>query len=363
MNHPVRRFFSGLLAVGLLGGCCQPCRGAEPPEPMLGGYFTYSMPVDEVRYDTYNFVFQAFLNANRDGVLQLDERYLPYPELVEQAHKNGAKVIVSLGGGGFGDFPVILETPEKLRKFADAIVDFVDRNDYDGVDLDWELPRTPEDGERWKELMITLRLKLDKTGNEKGRKMYLTSALPAGEWAYEFIDKAVLRTCLDYINVMCYDHNWGKAAYHAPLFADPEDPLHDSTVEGLEYLEKVVGVPRARLSVGVPFYGNTYRHTPRFAKAEDDNWFDDSYASMISRSDGWKKVYEPNSKGTWYFSPDGSQIMTLDSPQSIYEKTQWALSNGYGGVFCWAMVHDRMPDGSRPLTDAMKKAAETRNLE
>ena len=56
----------------------------------------------------------------------------------ETAHRQGRKVLVSLGGGGGGkavdDFPPVSADPKLRKKFIANLIDFCLANHYDGID-------------------------------------------------------------------------------------------------------------------------------------------------------------------------------------------------------------------------------------
>ena len=347
--------WTGLLAALTLGWV----NAAELPPPVIGGYYEVggdydSYPCDRVHPD-YNILYNAFLQAGAAGELLLDQEHLPNPELVRHGHQRNLPVLVSLGGGT--PFVEVTATPEKCAAYVDKVIKHVQKYDYDGIDVDWEHPREPEQGARWTELIRSLRSELDKLGKRNGRKMYLTTALPPGDWAWQHNDFAVMRDCLDYINVMCYDSGWNSSTYHAPMHANPADPGQVNFVEQLEFLEKKVGYPRSKIIVGLPFYGNYFEADQPFVPVDPQHWRQVTYADALKLSEGYKRSYDHNSGGVWAWAPDQKKLVIYDSPQSIYDKTQYYLNQGYGGVFCWAVNRDVLPDGSQPLTGAMMQSA------
>ena len=332
---------------------------------MYGGYYMSStmriLPCDKINFKNYNFIFQAFLEFDENGNLLLKPGVMPSPELIKAAHQNGAKVIVSLGGGNVFRqklFSKITSAGDSLEKYTELLVDFVVKNDYDGIDIDWEFPDSREDGARWSALIKSLRVKLDAAGSKSQRKYYLTTALPTGSWAVKYADPQVIRESLDFINIMAYDMACGSnAGYHAALEKSSDDPLGREIITTFKYYEETLKVPKEKLCLGVPFYSYFYADCKPYEKITDPKRKTDrTWAQIAAMTGDWKRVYNSKSRSAWFFSQDGRQFIAADDPQSIYDKTTWALQNGYGGVFCWAVHHDVMPDGSQPLTASMLKA-------
>ena len=172
--------------------------------------------------------------------------------LVAQAHRNGAKVVASLGGAVIppcgGDWAQLLQPRTRSRLVAN-LVDLVDRYGLDGLDIDLE-------GE--------LMTRIDASGNYTPFVRQLADALHA--------DSKILTAAtgsypggmmpddsqpyFDLIGIMSYDQvgpAWGTPGGEHSTYAQA---LSDLTL----WIRK--GVPASRLAIGVPFYGRgfgTYR--------------------------------------------------------------------------------------------------------
>lgn len=72
----------------------------------------------------------------------------------EAADSVGGKLMLSFGGNarsaGFGEMTA---TPKTRRKFLDALNTLLEENDLDGVDYNWEYPRSAEEWDAWGLLM------------------------------------------------------------------------------------------------------------------------------------------------------------------------------------------------------------------
>lgn len=63
------------------------------------------------------------------------------PRIVDMAHANNTKVLLSVGGWtGSKRFSPMVATAESRKKFINWSMDFVEKYDIDGIDLDWEYP-------------------------------------------------------------------------------------------------------------------------------------------------------------------------------------------------------------------------------
>ena len=168
--------------------------------------------------------------------------------LVDVAHRNGTKVIASLGGAVIppcgGDWAQLLQPPMRA-KLLPALLELVDRFDLDGLDVDLE-------GE--------LMAEIDKAGHytpfvrDLSIGLHLTSKIltaATGSYPGGMVPDASL-PYFDLIGVMSYDQvgpTWGTPGGEHSTYAQAEADL-------ALWIRK--GVPASKLALGVPFYGRGF---------------------------------------------------------------------------------------------------------
>ena len=59
------------------------------------------------------------------------------PSMIEKAHAAGARILLCFGGQQ--EFLPLLENPDRIPKFVGYMVRLVEKNGYDGIDMDWEI--------------------------------------------------------------------------------------------------------------------------------------------------------------------------------------------------------------------------------
>src|SRR5690606_33918173 len=98
----------------------------------------------------------------------------------------------------------------KRQMLAYSASQMVTQYGYDGIDVDWEHPQNPTEGQHYIALLHELRRYLP------APRFLLTSAVPAGEWALQNIDMFAASTLLDFVNIMAYDFSgpWTPMAGH-----------------------------------------------------------------------------------------------------------------------------------------------------
>ncbi len=272
----------------------------------------------------------AFAIPTKDGhVLPLEN-----PELARavtaKAHAEGAKVCLSLGGWSYEDVPLEAtfregtDTPEKIASMAEEITETALAFGFDGVDVDWEYPRTGDGSkEQYEALISLLHEKL------KPRGMLLTAAVlggvdPEGEpirSAAEAQDRPSFDK-LDWLNIMAYDSG---APVHSPYgFAE----------NCVKYWVEDRGFPPEKLNLGLPFYGRPFPGDYRDLLAADGEALEKDMVVMDGRE-------------VWYNGRD-----------TLRRKVALAKEKGLGGVMVWEISEDCDDRGKSLLTVLGRAIAE-----
>lgn len=335
-------------------------------EKVFVGYL-YGSPRD-LDFRLYTHLCHAFQTADGDGSLN-DDRGVPDPALVAEAHRNEVEVLLALGGWGWDEqFASIASDSERAGAYAASVLMLVEANDYDGIDLDWEYPDTKEEAAGFARLARRLREGMDAIGARKGRAMRLTMAAASDPGTLSWLDRELLLECFDWINVMTYDYagDWtDEAGHNAPLFASSRQPGRSRSVElTMNYLVDELRIPPDRLAVGLPLYGRAFavgtpyadkRDAPRDARLPRGNYSD---IDRLLRDDRWTRSFDDETKVPWLIAGDGSAVLGYDDADSLAFKTRWAMDRGYRGVFFWQVDGDRLPDGTNPLQSAARRVWE-----
>ena len=272
-------------------------------------------------------VCYAFAIPTADGGLRDLENPLTVKALIESAHKNGAKVLLSVGGWSYNDVPlepVFMDATSddtKIRRFAANIVAMCDEYGFDGVDMDWEHPRVDGSSARqYEKLMLVLAEQLH------AQDKLLTAAVLSGATADGNIyydaaahTNAVLNA-VDFINVMAYDGGDGE-----------RHSQYDFAVNCAEYWKETRGLPACKVVLGVPFYAR-----PSWA----------AYGAISQEVPGADRQ-----DSVLY---NGMNVYYNGVP-TIEVKTKYARQN-LGGVMIWEVTQDS-PDKAKSLLQAIGRAA------
>lgn len=311
--------------------------------------------------DSYADIDKAFAGDTWDtGVLrgnfnQLIKLREQYPHL---------QTIISLGGWTWSsNFSEVAATEQSRKAFVDSCVDFMERYQFDGIDVDWEYPVSggmtpgkPEDKANYTLLMQEFREALDVEEAQDGRDYWLSIAAPAGPTTLTNLELADLAATMDWMNLMSYDFHGGwdtVTGHNAPMVRSDGDfsPAGVSVTESVDtYLAS--GVPPAKLVLGVPFYGRGWNTDGTAAAGLFQSGKGTSLGTWEAASFDYTDLvnnYVPTMDRYWdaqaqvpyLFDPQRKLFISYDDPQSIAIKADYINSLGLGGAMFWELSGDR----------------------
>ncbi len=194
------------------------------------------------------------------------------------------------------------------ESIADKIAAFAAKYDFDGVDIDWEYPQTPDDWDNYDKFIA----RLDDELQQANPNAILTAALSAGSlgMSEETLDR------LDQIQFMAYD-------------GSDEDGYQSSLQQAQEGLQAFIdnGADISKINIGIAAYGRPVNGTPYWA-----TWRD------LDEANYWNNKY--------YTVHDADQVYegTFCSPALAGDKTAYALFSGCGGVMVFRVACDKTMD-------------------
>ncbi len=176
--------------------------------------------------------------------------------------------------------------------FEDNIIAVLDKYDFDGVHFDYEYPISLKAWHYYNNFLVSLDKKLGD----------YTLGVAGNDWNIKFTTAAI--EAIDTFELMTYD------------FIDDEG-RHATTDGTIELINKIgiYGMPLEKVNVGLPFYS---RPTDMSAY-----WY------------GYNGCYEGIDENGWYHCDDTDKDFWFNTPDVIYDKTEYAINNGFGGVMIW----------------------------
>jgi len=293
---------------------------------------------------------------------------IPNTSLIEIAHQQNVKVLISIGGWEDSDnFPQVAADADKRANFAYWCVKHLKDYGFDGIDIDWEYPGyvphngMPQDKQNFTLLLQTVRDSLNLLEKETGKYYLLSAAMPATYSHTQKIEIENVARILDFMNIMTYDFfgPWDALSNHnAPLFAPAQgDPAHNFEGAFKLYHERY-GVPADRINLGVPFYGHTFSGcTELHAKHQggEKELFSEigsaSYYEIVAHIDLFSRYWDDKAQVPYLISDSKQLFISFDDTVSIGLKADYILKNNARGLIIWQIMGDYFENGETPLLD------------
>ena len=289
----------------------------------LPNYNDIASQINAIDYSKLTHIDVAFENPTNDtGDFSFNEAETA---LIEKAHQNHVKVLVSIAGGGASQDKDLsaryfdLQSDAKRAAFVQKLADYVVQHNFDGLDVDLEGPGIGKD-------YGAFVADLSKLLHRKGK--LLTAAVSQFYGGDNIPDSALKQ--LDFVNIMAYD------------FTGPWEPNKPGQHSSLDASKKTVaywlgrGVPKSKAVLGVPFYGYGFGNASRGANG------DYSYSELVTTFPGCEKLDQVGDT-IWY-----------NGIPTIKAKTKYVRDEGLAGVMIWSI--DKDAPGSKSLLTAISEA-------
>ncbi|MBQ6542999.1 MAG: glycoside hydrolase family 18 protein [Clostridia bacterium] len=194
------------------------------------------------------------------------------------------------------------------------IKNVLEKYKLDGVFFDYEFPVAQAHKDAFSAFLVSL----DETlGGD-----YILGAAESS-WCAGLSKKAI--RCLDMVEVMCYDI-WDEYHVHSSF------EMTRAVMKGMLKL----GYKRSQLDMGIPFYARP--------TTEEAYWYD------------YKEYYDKMDENGYAVDPATGLTASFNTPQVVYEKTDWAIKTGFGGVMIWHYACDLPADNAASLFNAAAQA-------
>ncbi|KAL4782104.1 glycoside hydrolase superfamily [Aspergillus varians] len=319
----------------------------EPTEFMRIGYYEsfnldrpcLNLRAAHIKVNDYTHIHWGFATINNTFHISVNDTHDQWSDFLVL---EGVKRIITFGGwGGSANsaaYDVLRRAmdPPNVDTFILNILEFIEDNDLDGVDFDWEYPGASDapsvvsfsllsDGPNYLTFLRKLRKLLphDKT---------ISMAAPASYWHLRVFPIEHMWPHVDYIIYMTYDFH-GQWDYSNPGSQDWCDGgnclrSHVNLTE-TEYALSMItkaGVPRNKIAVGLASYGRVFGMTDADCTTPECKFAGPQTTAIpgvCTRTPGILAIAEIESLiidgdiNVVYYDPDS------DSNILVYNETQW----------------------------------------
>lgn len=324
---PVCLFFLTLSACKK-GGEPAPKVQADPPAISyvsdksfkIVAYFpSYQNPdsVDVSKYKMITHLFYAFLTPTANGSLNALPQTARFNQVIAAARSRGVKVGISVSGVN-DTFVALAANAGARTNLVKNVLTFVKANNLDGVDLDWEYPRTTDGSDATytllvKELSDTLH------NNNKYLSAAVTPAVYAGSVRDGFRPENF--QYLDFLNIMMYDGlAWDKAA-------PKQHASYNMSISSFDIWLNTKGLSKEKAIMGIPSYGR----------------------NSANAAAGYRTLMAAGGKSNIDSAAYNGSVYYYNGTKTVKEKAMLAKQRGNGIMF-WEFYFDT--NGSNSLLKA-----------
>lgn len=203
--------------------------------------------IDISKYKMITHLYYAFITADVNGNLNPLPESARFTKVISAARNNGVKVGISVSGSD-ATFVTLAANASARTNLVKNILAFVKQHNLDGVDVDWEYPRTSNGSD------ITYSALIKELSNTlHSNNKYLSAAVTAGVYPGAVRDgfRSENLTYLDFVNLMVYDgYGWDKAA-------PTQHSSYAMAISSLDTWQNIKGLVQEKTILGIPSYGRT----------------------------------------------------------------------------------------------------------
>lgn len=275
------------------------------------------------------------------------------------------KFLLSIGGWSSGNFSEAAFTEENRKKVAKSAVEVVEKNNIDGIDLDWEYPSytvagiggCKEDKKNFTLLLKEIREALDP-------KYMLTIAAGGAEYYLRGVEMSEVIKYLDYVQLMTYDLRGGfqvLTGHHTSLY-EAELDLFKASVDTAvkDFME--AGVPAEKIVIGAAFYSRQWGGVPDvdnglIQMAETTGGYGPGYGTLMDEyvnKNGFVRYWDDVAKAPYLYNKESKKFISYEDIESITNKIEYMKEKGLLGIMYWEYCTDH----TKTLTGIMKKEIE-----
>lgn len=308
------------------------------PTAAVFGYFPYwkyPESIQDMQFDLLSHIALFDFSVLSSGNLSPPSMW-PWTDLINAAHENGVKVILTAVNFNGTQIHQILSDEEIKLNFFEQLKNTLLTYQLQGVNIDFENISYDDRGEVLNTFMAGLKtfLHAEIPGSE------LSIAVPPVNWGgWQFSD---LAEACDYMFIMGYNFYgpWSETSGAcAPLIGGSYN-LTSSLA--YSFGEVATNHPE-KLILGVPYYGNRWQTEDGEAYSQAlDHTNQPTYSLAKNTSDMYGELWDPLSQTAFcsYIENDNWYQVWYDSDSSLGLKFDLAETYDLKGIGMWALGYD-----------------------
>lgn len=273
---------------------------------------------------------------------------------LKKSHKN-LKTIVAIGGWEQSEiYPKLASNETARKRFALSTLEFVTRYGFDGVEVDWQLPRPSSSGinqaAEQPGHLIAIMNELKQAFINSNKKLTIFVNLPQHWLLHDWpVDK--LASTVDFISLGTGYINgyWHLQTRHmAPMVSTDETP----SVRGLTNLLLDRGVQPGKIIINISPFGTGWQGVPKennglYQTAQQVSWgswdskasgatglYSREYLTHLLNREGYLTLWDDVAEVPYLYNPDrlNGHFISYENNRSIATKVKFAKDNKLAGI-------------------------------
>jgi GH18 family chitinase len=280
-------------------------------------------------YNKYTDVAYSFMNPTTTGTISYTTDALfgfnasIFDAVKAKCNQNGVNLWIAIGGADNGEqrsarLNAVTGNSTYRSTFITAIVNFAITHNLEGIDVDWEFPKTSGEIANHKQFVVDLRAKINASA-KPGIKIGVTVG---GEYLtspnhLNYIDATVFASA-DYVNVMTYDFPVGHPS------AGVDHSSVTNTIGSITAWNVQKSVAYSKIRMGLPFYG-------KGSVDRNANNGGIAFSTIFANNSNAINTNNVTISGTTYYYSGKTQLE---------DKITQGFAKGINGVIVWDMAQD-----------------------
>lgn len=324
----------------------------------------------EKTFDGFDFTWKAYgwLDPEPNG-------YFGVLKKVNEVY--GTRIGISIFGWSLSNVASQAVRPENRDVFINSLIEFVTIYPFIGqLDIDWEYPGikgaseniidAANDARNYKEFIAELRRRLDEI-QRQDVVIGIASGAPHDKIDAAKLDDLV-KAGVDNIHLMTYDFFglWDSTLnHHTNLYSS--DSSKWSSDKAIQYMINDLNIPSENIQIGYANYSrngiatsnvepsplrgsfktNDYSTAGSWEAATHGindilaNYVNVQAGQKITGKNGYQIFTDKESNADFLYNESNKLFISLDTPRTVYAKSQYTLKHDLGGIFVWMVDQDQ----------------------